>query len=96
MAAPLSEFRKEFKARVMDFATVYQIISPGNVSSQEDKIEKNDEYYERLERWVLERFNTWLINKSDKVSLEVTPVKEESVKIEWPDVEKNHDTDLDF
>lgn len=65
MASNLNEFREELKGKIFDFATVYQ------VSSSYPKIEKS---YEKLEKFILETYNSWMIDSNRKI--EVPEAKE--------------------
>ncbi len=65
----LNEFRAELKGKVIDFATVYQI------SSKDAQIDKS---YEKLEKYILESFNTWLMDGVKKVDVEPAPNPEDT------------------
>lgn len=68
--ASLNEFKTELRGRLIDFATSYQLVHGGEVKTQKQKDEWTDKGYEKLERWILEQFNTWLIDGPKKVPLE--------------------------
>ena len=104
----LNSFKKEFKNKAIDFASTYHILKEGGSRTPKEKKETIEEAYAKLEKWVLERFNTWLLDKPEKsvIGVDMATGKDESVEIEWPDEsdatfgvpdeEKEHDPDLDF
>ncbi len=68
--ASLNEFRSQFKERAEDYATAFQLVSGGELRTQKQKDEVNYKAYEKLETWVLEQFNTWIMENPVKVPLE--------------------------
>ncbi len=71
----LSEFRAELRNRAADFATSYQLASGSELKTQKQKDELNDKAYEKLEKFILEEFNTWIIDSTKKqdAELEINP-----------------------
>ncbi len=66
----LNEFKAELRIRTMDFATVYQLVSNSVLKTQDKKDETNQKAYDRLERFILESFNTWIMDNPKKVQIE--------------------------
>lgn len=81
--ADLNNFKAEFKNRVIDFATSYQILSDGTTRTQEEKDELTQEFYNKLEKWTLERFNTWIINSSSKTPIEDVDPQDTTISLDF-------------
>lgn len=58
----LNNFKAEFKNQAINFASVYHVIKSGD-GNREEKIE---DAYTKFEKFVLDRFNTWILDMPSK------------------------------
>jgi len=66
----LKQFKEELRNQAINFASVYHVVKDSQTRTEEEKNKLIDEAFTKLEKVVLERFNTWILDSSQKTSQE--------------------------
>ncbi len=79
----LNEFREELKGKILDYATTFQLISGATLKDKKKQDELNEKNYEKLEKFILETYNTWMLDGVKKVNIEPPVPTKETVNLDF-------------
>ncbi len=79
----LNAFREELKGKVLDYATTFQLVSGGSLKTKKQQDELNEKNYEKLEKYILETYNSWMLDGVKKVNIEPPAPKPDTINLDF-------------